>query len=96
MNYVMLLQDAPPNTSGYMVAGYAVFIVVMAIYIISFMARRRNLEQDLDTLRKIEAENKAKVSKRAERRRSPRKAATATTSPRRRSTPKERPAHRGR
>jgi hypothetical protein len=96
MNYMMLLQDAPPNTSGYMIAGYVVFVVVMAIYLVSFMARRRNLEQDLSTLRTIEDENKDKLSKPAKRPRSPRKAASARTSPGRRSTPKKRPTRRGR
>jgi len=96
MNYVMLLQDAPPDTSGYMIAGYIVFVVVMAIYLISLMARRRNLEQDLSTLRMIEAENKAGTVKPAQRPRSPRKAASAKAAPRRRTAPKKRPARRGR
>jgi hypothetical protein len=96
MNYVMLLQDAPPDTSGYMIAGYAVFVVVMAVYLISFMARRRNLEQDLSTLRMIEAENKARTSKPAQKPRSPRKTAPAKAAPKRRSAPKKRPVRRGR
>ena len=96
MNYMMLLQDAPPDTSSYMIAGYVVFVVAMAIYLISFMARRRNLERDLSTLRTIEAESKGKVSEPARRKRSPRKAVPAKASPGRRSTPKKRPTRRGR
>jgi preprotein translocase subunit SecF len=58
----MLLQDAPPDTSAYMVAGYAVFFVISAIYLASFLVRRRNLEQDFKTLESIEADaNRAPV-----------------------------------
>jgi hypothetical protein len=96
MNYLMLLQDAPPDTSGYMIAGYAVFVVVMAIYLISFVARRRNLEQDLSTLRTMEAESKTRVSTPAPRKRGPRKAAPAKAAPKRGSAPKKRPARKGR
>ena len=59
MNYSILFQEATPDTSGYMVAGYAVFIVIMAIYLVSLFTRRRNLEQDWTTLQTIEAESKA-------------------------------------
>jgi hypothetical protein len=96
MNYPMLLQDAPPDTSGYMIAGYAVFVVVMAIYLISFMVRRQNLEKDLSTLRTIEAENKAGTAKPAQKPRGPRKAAPARAAPKRQSGPKKRPVRRGR
>jgi hypothetical protein len=57
MNYITLLQDAPPNTSGYMVAGYVVFFVILAIYLLSMFARRRNLERDLRALETIQAES---------------------------------------
>jgi hypothetical protein len=58
----MLLQEAPPDTVGYMIAGYVVFVVIMAIYLASFFVRQHNLEQDLNTLRTIGAENKASES----------------------------------
>jgi hypothetical protein len=96
MNHVMLLQDAPPDTSGYMIAGYVIFVVVMAIYLISFIARRRNLEQDLITLRTIEAEKKSKVANPAPRKRSARKAAPAKAASRRPSAAKKRPVRRAR
>lgn len=51
----MLFQDAPPDTSTYMIAGYAVFFVISAIYLVSLAVRRRNLELDLKTLESIEA-----------------------------------------
>lgn len=59
MNYAVLLQDSTPDTSAYMLAGYVIFAVIMAIYIVSFLARRRNLERDLSTLETMKAESKA-------------------------------------
>jgi hypothetical protein len=49
----MLLQEAPANTTSYMIAGYAVIFGVMLVYLISLYLRRRNLEQDLDVLNEI-------------------------------------------
>ena len=54
----MLFQDAPPDTSRYLIAGYAVFFAVSIIYMISLAVRRRNLEQDLQTLESMQAERK--------------------------------------
>ncbi len=54
----MLLQAAPPDTSTYMIAGYVVFVVIMAIYLVSLFARRHSLEQDLSTLESLQAESK--------------------------------------
>ncbi len=53
----MLFQSAPPDTSAYMIAGYVVFTVIMAIYLISLVLRRRNLEQDLSTLQSLSAQS---------------------------------------
>ena len=53
--------DAPPDTSAYMIAGYTVFFIVAAIYIISLLVRWRNLHQDMTTLEAIEKENKLKA-----------------------------------
>lgn len=58
----MLLQEATPDTSAYMIAGYAVFSLVMIVYLASLMIRRRNLEQDLTALQAMEAESKVKVA----------------------------------
>ncbi len=52
--------DAPPDTSAYMIAGYTVFFIVAAIYIVSLLVRWRNLHQDMITLEAIEKENKPK------------------------------------
>ncbi len=55
--------DAPPDTSAYMIAGYAVFFIIAAIYLISLLVRWRNLNQDMTTLETIEKENKLKTEK---------------------------------
>jgi hypothetical protein len=54
----MFFQEAPPDTSGYMIAGYAVFFVVSAIYLLSLILRQRNLERDLEALDAIRAESR--------------------------------------
>lgn len=55
----MLLQEIPPDTSRYMIAGYSIFSLIMAIYLLSLWLRRRNLEQDLSTLETMRAETQA-------------------------------------
>lgn len=40
-----------PDTSAYMIAGYAFFFIVMSIYLISLTLRWRNLKEELDILR---------------------------------------------
>jgi hypothetical protein len=65
----MLLQEATPDTSAYMIAGYAVFCLVMIVYLASFVIRRRNLEEDLTTLQIMESESKVKVGSSAGARR---------------------------
>jgi hypothetical protein len=55
--------DAPPDTSAYMIAGYTVFFIAAAIYIVSLLVRWHNLHQDLTTLEAIEKENKVKKEK---------------------------------
>ena len=56
--------DAPPDTSAYMVAGYTVFFIVAAIYIVSLLVRWHHLHQDLTTLETIEKEKTLKLAKR--------------------------------
>ncbi len=55
--------DAPPDTSAYMIAGYTVFFIVAAIYIVSLLVRWHNLHQDMTTLEAIQKENKIKEEK---------------------------------
>jgi hypothetical protein len=51
---MFLLQQGPPDTSGYMIAGYAVIFTVMLIYLVSLYIRSRNLNQDLEVLKDLE------------------------------------------
>jgi hypothetical protein len=51
---MIYLQDAPANTTTYMIAGYAVIFGVMLIYLISLIMRRRNLQQDAEILESLE------------------------------------------
>jgi hypothetical protein len=51
----MLFSEIPPaETTGYMIAGYAILFVVMGIYLFSLWLRQRNLQQDLETLEEID------------------------------------------
>jgi CcmD family protein len=50
----MFFQEAPANTTSYMIAGYAVIFIVLSVYLVSLRMRRRNLEQDLEVLGEIE------------------------------------------
>lgn len=43
-----------PDTTNFMLAGYAVIFSVMAIYIVSLFLRWRNLQQDLITLQEMQ------------------------------------------
>ncbi len=51
---------APADTLNYMLGGYAVIFGVMAVYLVSFVVRWRNLREDEQTLEEVEAEEKAK------------------------------------
>jgi hypothetical protein len=50
---MLLIQQGPVDTSGYMIAGYAVIFGVMLIYWISLVVRRRNLQGEIDRLQKL-------------------------------------------
>ena len=45
-----LLQEAPAETTNYMIAGYTVIFGVMFLYLVSLYIRQRNLKQDLEVL----------------------------------------------
>lgn len=60
----MLFQDVTPDTSGYMIAGYAIFFAISTLYVISLIVRRRNLEKDLQTLEEMKAEASASAGAR--------------------------------
>lgn len=50
----MFLQIPTPDTSGYMIAGYAIAFITMALYVASMAMRSRNLNQDLTTLEEMD------------------------------------------
>ncbi len=52
----MPIQSAPPDTSVYLIAGYVAFGLIFAIYLLSLVVRRRNLEQDLKMLEGLRPE----------------------------------------
>jgi hypothetical protein len=52
--FILLLQDAPAQTTSYMIAGYSVIFGVMLIYLVSLIVRKRNLHQDLELLQDLE------------------------------------------
>jgi hypothetical protein len=58
----MLFQDVTPDTSGYMVAGYAIFFVIFAIYLLSLFLRTRNLRKDLGVLAAMKTEDRPRKS----------------------------------
>ena len=43
-----------PETTNYMILGYVVFTVVMALYLVSLYVRDRNLKQDMALLDELE------------------------------------------
>ena len=53
----MYLLDSTPDTSGYMIAGYAVAFIVMGLYVLSIYLRNRNLNQDLTMLEEMDKES---------------------------------------
>ncbi len=57
----MFFFDTTPNTSSYMIAGYAIAFTLIAIYLASLFVRWRNLSRDYDVLKSLEAENESKV-----------------------------------
>lgn len=46
--------EPTPDTSAYMIAGYAVFFIVSAIYVVSLFVRNRSLQRDLETLENLD------------------------------------------
>jgi hypothetical protein len=54
--------EITPDTSSYMIAGFAVTLITMGLYIASLYIRTRNLKQDIETLDSMQAE-KPKATK---------------------------------
>jgi hypothetical protein len=57
----MFLQDATPDTSSYMVAGYAIAFLIMGLYLASIYLRSRNLKQDMSMLQEMEKAEQAEA-----------------------------------
>ncbi len=55
---IAFLQQAPAETTRYMIAGYSVIFSVIFLYIVSIFIRRRNLKRDLELLNEIETREK--------------------------------------
>jgi hypothetical protein len=53
-----ILQQAPAETTRYMIAGYSVIFTIMFLYIVSIFIRRRNLKRDLEILNEMETREK--------------------------------------
>ena len=67
----MFFQEATPNTSGYMIAGYVITFVIMGIYVASLYLRNRNYQQDialLEEMDKPEVKVQTKLSTTAKKR----------------------------
>lgn len=50
----MFLLETPPDTSGYMIAGYVIAFAVMLIYVASLYIRFRNLNRDLSMFKEMD------------------------------------------
>jgi hypothetical protein len=58
----LILQEGPPDTSGYMLLGYGIIFGVLLLHLASLALRRRNLEQDLELLQELKGEKKGKAN----------------------------------
>ncbi len=55
MNLFSLL-SAPAETTGYYIAGYIIFFLIMGLYLASLFIRTRNLHQEYELLLELEEE----------------------------------------
>ena len=53
----MFLQEITPDTSFYMLLGYAVFAILGVGYAVSLLVRSRNLRREAETIARIHVEN---------------------------------------
>jgi hypothetical protein len=59
----MLFQTATPDTSGYMIAGFAISFLVMGLYVVSLYLRSRNLHRDREMLEEMDSAQQKSASK---------------------------------
>jgi hypothetical protein len=57
---ISLIQQAPAETTRYMIAGYSVIFSIMLIYILSIFIRQRNLKRNLQILDEMEMKDETK------------------------------------
>ena len=50
----MFFLETPPDTSQYMIAGYAISFGVMLLYVVSLFIRHRNMKRDLYMLEEMD------------------------------------------
>jgi uncharacterized protein YoxC len=53
-----MFQEAIPDTSSYMIAGYAIAFIVLGIYVLSLYLRNSNLKRDAETLESMQVKSK--------------------------------------
>jgi hypothetical protein len=51
---IMFFQETIPDTSGYMIAGYAITFIILGIYVASMYLRSRNYKQDMTVLEEMD------------------------------------------
>lgn len=59
----MFFQEATPDTTGYMIAGYAITFIILGIYVASMVLRNRNYKQDMTVLEEMDKAAAAKPEK---------------------------------
>ena len=59
----MYFQEATPDTSGYMIAGYVIAFLLMGLYVASMYLRSRNLKQDMTMLEEMDKPARPPVQK---------------------------------
>jgi hypothetical protein len=52
--------EPTPDTTAYMIAGYALTFIVISIYLASMYIRNLNLKRDLETLESLNRETEKK------------------------------------
>ncbi|RPI78208.1 MAG: CcmD family protein [Chloroflexi bacterium] len=50
----MIFLQIPPNTSNYMIAGYAVIFTVLLVYLATIVLRFRNMHRDIELLEDLD------------------------------------------
>jgi hypothetical protein len=53
---LLSLLNAPADTTGYYIAGYAIFFTVMILYLATFIIRSKNLKLEYELLTELDQE----------------------------------------